>query len=479
MTAEGSESPWGSARLLWGVPALVTLIVGLIGIGHQVLWQDELSTISAASRPLADLPRLLDVRDAVLGAYYVFMHFWIEVFGSSTAMVRLPSLLAMAIAAGTTALIGSRLFGVRQGLCAGLLFAAVPAVSAFGHEARPYAFALMMATVATLLLLRGFDQPGLLRWGLYGLALVALGYLQLTAIVLVGGHAALVAERHRRLGGDILKGWLITLVPVAVALLPLAIIAAGQTGQIAGIQETSASGIAALPEGLFGTWLVALPVLVLTALTIRTRTREAWLCLALAVIPVALFLIVSLEIPLLRSRYLLFTIFAWLLLAGAAAGRLRPPLAAATVAAIAALGIPAQLEVRADVFVDQHGDQQPDYRAIAGVLEEQVRPGDAIVMPGYRFRVGLDFYTDPVALPDDVLEVKSAAKVGEFDAKECRPAICIGSPERLWVGCAFECTDPLAAIRPETRSVIDAAGYEQVRAWAVKGGAIALYERPG
>src|SRR6185312_2573237 len=57
----------------------------------------------------------------------------------------------------------SRLAGARAGLVAGLVFALVPSVSRFAQEVRFYALATLVATLATLLLLRALDRPSALR----------------------------------------------------------------------------------------------------------------------------------------------------------------------------------------------------------------------------------------------------------------------------------------------------------------------------
>jgi hypothetical protein len=40
------------------VPGLLTLLFCLFGIGHPVLWQDELATLSASTRSVEDIFRL-------------------------------------------------------------------------------------------------------------------------------------------------------------------------------------------------------------------------------------------------------------------------------------------------------------------------------------------------------------------------------------------------------------------------------------
>ena len=96
----------------------------------------------------------------------------------------------MAAAAACVILAARRLGGARAGLLAGLVFALVPSVSRFAQEIRSYALEVLVATLATVLLLRCLDQPAVRRWAAYGACLAALGYLDLVALAVVTGHAA-------------------------------------------------------------------------------------------------------------------------------------------------------------------------------------------------------------------------------------------------------------------------------------------------
>jgi arylsulfatase A-like enzyme len=462
---------------VWAAPAGVALAVCLAGIGHQVLWQDELATFTASTRSLDELVQLAKERDGVLAAYYALIHLWTEVFGASPVALRVPSALAMAAAAGVTALLGARLFNPRAGLLAGLLLAVVPAVSEFGQEARPYALTVLLAAVSTLLLLRALERPRASQWGLYALSLAALGAAQLTAMVLIGAHAFAVAAEWRSSRDRHLTGWLVACGVAAVALVPLIYVGSRQTEQVAGVPETTWQAIGALPGQLFAAPVVAGAVIGLGLLGAFRQRRASLLCVALAIVPVVLLLLVSLELPVLRSRYLLFTLLGWVLLGGATLSRYGKPEATAALLGISALGLPAQLEARSGTL----NDSQPDYRAIARILEDRTREGDAIVVPterGIRFRIGLNVYVPDDARPEDVLATRSPAAAAALDSWECQPATCIGSPRRVWVGCDRACTDPLSGIKSETAKALEERGYVPEQVWQVEGGAISLYKRP-
>ena len=143
-----------AARLPWCWPALVTLAFGFYQVGRPELWRDELASWSFASRPVTEMFSAARHTGATQLAYYLLLHVWIVAFGDSADAMRALSVLAMAAAAACVALVGRRLAGARAGLVAGLVFALVPSVSRFAQEVRFYALATLVATLATLLLLR-------------------------------------------------------------------------------------------------------------------------------------------------------------------------------------------------------------------------------------------------------------------------------------------------------------------------------------
>src|SRR5271166_5548423 len=179
-----------AAHVPWCWPALLTLALGFYQLGRPRLWRDELASWSLATRPLSSLIATARHTNATQLAYYLLLHFWISAFGDSADAMRSLSVLTMAAAAACVTLVGRRLAGARAGLISGLVFALVPSVSRFAQEVRFYAPAVLVATLATLLLLRALDRPSALRWLSYAASLALLGYIDLVALSVVAGHAA-------------------------------------------------------------------------------------------------------------------------------------------------------------------------------------------------------------------------------------------------------------------------------------------------
>ena len=86
-------------------------VLGVWGLARDsAMGNDEVATRYAALLPLHLLARLLRHVDAVHGLYYLLMHGWMAV-GTSPAVMRIPSVIAMTAAAALVAIIGRRLTG--------------------------------------------------------------------------------------------------------------------------------------------------------------------------------------------------------------------------------------------------------------------------------------------------------------------------------------------------------------------------------
>ena len=96
--------PWDAAGV-----ALLAVAVSAAGAARPSLWFDEAATISAATRSVPALWRMLGNIDAVHGVYYLLMHGWFAVFGATEFASRLSSALAVGLAAGGVVVLGRQI----------------------------------------------------------------------------------------------------------------------------------------------------------------------------------------------------------------------------------------------------------------------------------------------------------------------------------------------------------------------------------
>jgi mannosyltransferase len=442
------------ARVPWCWPALLTLMLGFYQIGSPELWRDEVASWMFAARPL---PRLITATHHTGGTqlpYYLLLHFWIAAFGDSSDAMRTLSVLAMAGAAGCVTLVGRRIAGPRAGLISGLVFAVVPSVSRFAQEVRFYALEVLVATLATLLLLRALDQPTWRRWAAYGGCLAAVGYVDIVGLAVVTGHAVAVALRWRqdRDGGYL---WFVPAASCgAAACLPLALIGADQAkGQIGWILRPGLdlTVFAYFARNLFYSTSVAAALIILAVLAWAVARREAALVTAIAVVPVAAVWLVSQgQHAYFFPRYLLLTVAAWAVLAGIALSRLDVRVAAAAVLVVAILGAGDQQVLRTPgahnwaYYPVGTGVNYFDYAGAASIIAGQARSGDGIVYepfhqyllisPGVGYYLARDMRRG-VPVPRDLFVAETPEQANSLYPVACTdPAACLGSaPGRIWV----------------------------------------------
>ncbi|MEV0805851.1 glycosyltransferase family 39 protein [Micromonospora sp. NPDC050200] len=489
----------GWARLVWVPPTLATLAAGLYGIGHAQPWRDELATWSAATRPLGDLLRLTGTVDAATGPYYLLVHGWIRLFGDSATALRLPSALAMAGAAGLTAVLGRWLLGAPAGLLAGLLFAVLPGTSRYAQEARPYALASLFAMLATLLLVAALRRPSWARWAGYAAAVAALGLTHLLALTLLAAHGVLVLicwwrgpaaagldPPPARLAppvagnGRLPARWALALLPALALLAPLLLTAREQRShQLVWVEPARLVDLAALPAGVTQSGVVGGLLVGLAALGAARAGRRALppgLCVLL---PVLLVFVPALVVALWVPRYLVFTVpFASLLAGAALAGTPAPaparpvPAALAIVVLAGLLGLPDQVALR-----QTHGWPTVDYRGAARIVAAGQQPGDAVVFHPRDGWLFLDLgmaYQLGAARPRDVLVVRDQRRRADLWATECaRPAECLAEVRRVWLVVAGRRADPLAAV-PGGKGDALRTGFTVSQVWQRPGLTVAL-----
>jgi len=439
--ARTARRPLAERILVPVVPAIAGLITGLYQIGVPPLWRDEAATKAIASRSVGQILATMPHDDVVHGAYYLVVHVFIRLFGSSNATLRLPSAIAVSVACAFTALVAQRLaastgrppgtewpagtgYGAAlAGVTAGGVLALLPAMIRYAQESRSYAIVTMLAAIATYLLLRAVED-GRPRWWIgYGAAVFLTGLFNIFGLLILVSHGlTLLAVRHRgpaggrgtagrRARGRRLPGlrlrWLAAGVAACLVLVPLVALAYAQRNALSWMSGSPQIGrdATALTHFWAGSPGLVWPVFGLAAFGVAASLvagpralSPATVALPWLVAPPAILLAVSTAHPVYDQRYVEFCLgglaicagsgITWLWrLADAAAGRLAPHwsgsgrTAAGWLACLPAVAAAVALALAlqpADAVVRQPGDRPDDLEAEAQIIAANSKPGDIV-----------------------------------------------------------------------------------------------------
>ncbi|NJQ00008.1 glycosyltransferase family 39 protein [Streptomyces zingiberis] len=208
-------------------PATVSLSLGLWGVRRGTsMWRDESVTYQVAHRELADLWRLLGGIDAVHGLYYLLLHAVFGAWEGGLLALRLPSVLATALAAAGVASIALRLAGPRAAALSGVAFAVLPMVQHYAQEGRSYALVCAAVVWGSRLLLHALDRGGAAPWAGYAATLLVACWLhQFAALALLAHGVTLLRVRPPAAAR---RGWTAAAAAVVAGTLPLVVLGAAQ-----------------------------------------------------------------------------------------------------------------------------------------------------------------------------------------------------------------------------------------------------------
>ncbi|WP_327744376.1 hypothetical protein OHO28_26295 [Streptomyces europaeiscabiei] len=472
---------------LWSVPTGWTLSLGLWGLSRQhTVWRDEAATWQVARRSAADIWHMLGQVDVVHGFYYLLMHGLFECFGPGTTTLRLPSVLAMAVAAACVTVIGGRLAGVWAGLGGGLAFGLLPAVQFHLQEGRPYALIAAGAGISTLLLVtvlqrerggRGAHRAAC--WAGYGAAVLVCGLLNWLSLLIVPAHAATLAWTG--VSRATWARWAAASVVATAGVLPLVLFSRRQSGQVSWIPPL--------------TWHMMIgPAILLTiggigALLNRPRAGRlsvAAVALPLLAVPQIGLLGLSLFRPLFLERYVLFSMLGLALLIGAAlsaaVGAVRPRFPRASswlvpvVVAVAVVALlPQSLAKRSPA------SRVDDVLATAEDVRRLKQPGDAVLFaPSARRDTALVSPEDFAGLRDIAL-ARSPTLSGTLKGVEADPAwiraAMLAERRILLITDAPGVARPLTGGRDEVKAAVLKKYFTVVADERTHGRRLIVYER--
>ena len=480
--------------------ATAMLILGWWGIARDnSMGNDEVATRWAALLPLRELAHLLSNVDAVHGLYYLLIHGW-AVVGTSPVALRIPSVIAMTVAAVLTVIIGRRLTGSGwAGLFAGLIMVLTPSISFYAQTARSYAMVVACVLGSTLALLSALEDeaaggPGGRRlgrrWLAYG-GLVALGgYLNEMSLLVLAAHAITVLLA--RYGRPAVERWAAAAAGGAALAAPVVLVSLLQHGAIGWITRPGLTDVRVLLQDYFGGETVAAVLVAVCAAAALlppagtwrrgtgggpggpdgTAPGPAWwrsggvslpsVAAPLLVVPAALLLLESrIAFPVYVDRYVLYGEAGAALLAGGGIGKIGRWLRDATGRRELAWlpGVAVCLCVLVLQLAPQHhartpGSRRYDYGGPSRYVGAHARPGDGILFFGKFYRKARLGYPGDFRHTGDFGQAVSPLRAGNFQGRDKPFAATLPlmlGRRRVWVfGLRPSRRDPPGLLREES-----------------------------
>jgi mannosyltransferase len=385
---------------------LLACLARLVWLPARSLWFDEAYSVAIGRQPLADIWSLvaLDVHPPL---YYALLHATLQVFGDSLWAIRGLSALA-GVGCVVVAVCWVRLFApLPAARIVALLLAVLPVAVRYSQEARMYALVSLWLLAASLVLALWLREPARKTWPLaYALLGSAALYTHYFAMLGLASHwvylAWLGGNGHSRLWRS--GRWWLANLAIVLLFAPWLphfldqLRTAG--GNLDWIRPLSITSVPTLFWEFFWTlaaptlrwpsllWLtVALPLWVGWEIC-RHRVRQPWddaiAVVLLAFLPVALACLMSLEHPIMVTRYLVFAAMALAILVGlaiASLGRRHPR------RALLLLGLLVSVEAtglvnayRQGQALDNPGGEKSGINRLVERVLEDWREGDEVVV---------------------------------------------------------------------------------------------------
>jgi hypothetical protein len=466
--------------------AAITIVAFLLRryrLGSESFWFDEADIVQRAMQPVPTLLQGFTEAGENGPLYTLMLHYWLAaiqafpplervlhlVFGSGMeAPVRGLSAMFGTAAIPVIYALGRRVGGMALGFTAAILLAVNPFHIWHSQDAKMYTLLVLTSLASTLLYIEALQRNKIALWASYVVATwVMLTVHSLSGLVLLAQLAATPFLRQIskfEIRNSKLRwvrwGWAMLLIlgplfPIAwlrLAALLTNTLDVGNWYQPTGITDilftifvAFAVNRAAPPWELtgaivmgllaaFGVWALFKPA---GARTNQLITPLAPLVLALWIVPIFVFWLVTLRVPLFQSRYLIMALPPYLLMAGVGLLWLRRIHVVVPTIAAGVLGL---ASVFALVSVNYSLEvQKEDWRGAMVYVQDHLRLRDAIIVfPGYLV-TAIDTYYKPGG-PGQVPEVPVIASIPSmrtqgFGQRELEMALreAIKGHERVWL----------------------------------------------
>jgi 4-amino-4-deoxy-L-arabinose transferase-like glycosyltransferase len=393
--------PWLSIGLFVVVLMAVSAYLRTRFIGGQ-FWMDEALSVGISSHSLSAIPGVLR-HDGSPPAYYLLLHVWMRIFGSSESATHAMSLMLglSTIPIGMWA--AWTLFGRRAGLMAAVLFAFSAFLTDYAQETRMYELMAVLGLLATVGFVQGFVNRRRRYLILFSVSQALMLYTHAWGIFFGAGAAIALIPIYRAVPGDerrvLLRDAVLAFVGAGILFLPWLPNFVYQATHTAAPWDSSPrfGAPVQLSRNLLGGDRVTVALLIAAIIGLADllgrslrRTREAttmWVLIVLPVATLALAWLASQITPAWVARYFAPVLGPILLLAAFGCSRARIVGVVAVAASVVFLYNPASYTP----------EYKSDVRDIAGEMAPLLHQGDLVIV-GQPEQVPLTWYYLPAGL---------------------------------------------------------------------------------
>jgi hypothetical protein len=427
--------------VLVGALTLLGLALRRYHLGVESFWFDEADIVAQAQAPAGQILTDFTKAGANGPLYTLLLHFWIMLVGTSEAAVRTLPLIFGTATIPLMYLAGRRLLTPALGLLGALLLTISPFHIWHSQDAKMYTLVVFIILLSTGLYLLALERDRPLWWLAYLLAtwvalyahilsgLVLVAQLLVTPLLLRRIRAVSptpeTAPQRRAQRNRLLLAWGILLLPfLPIALDRVLALGAGKivAGWLTPISLGDMLGVlfvrfavnrADAPwEALGAWWMGALFVLGLWPLLGLLRRRAGgqaaprgattWAALLILwVVPIALFWVATLRVPLFEARYMIIVLPFYLFFVAGGLLRLRSWHPALLLVGLLGIAAPT-VAALGGVNYGPYG-QKENWREAVDFVRQHERLRDVVIVyPGYLvtavnyYRNAQDLATVPV-----------------------------------------------------------------------------------
>jgi len=185
-------------------------------LASNSVWLDEAFVVWVAQHPWREIPGLLRLVDQHPPLYFLLMHIWIAIAGTSEVAIRFPSACFSLCSVLLTYALIRRVSTEAVSLLSALLVAIAPFQIMAAQEARMYPLVGALTLASTLALFTSVARGGVIRWAGYLAASTLMAYTHYLGVLILLAHGIWVTSCARRALGP----WLACMALVAAAFIP-------------------------------------------------------------------------------------------------------------------------------------------------------------------------------------------------------------------------------------------------------------------